>query len=108
MYSDELLTPWLSGLAERMPGLRLFDSHTHLGRNDPDGWRCAPDELTGALALAGARAAVFPLMEPEGYRAANDAVLAAAEASGGRLVPFCRVNPAVEPVRELERCLAAG
>jgi hypothetical protein len=47
-------------------------------------------------------------MEPGGYGAANDAVLAAAAGSEGRLVPFCRVDPGAEPVRELERCLAAG
>jgi predicted TIM-barrel fold metal-dependent hydrolase len=108
VYSDELLLPWFRGLAERLPGVRVFDSHTHLGSNDPEGWRCAPDELVEALELVGGRAAVFPLMEPEGYRAANDAVLAAAEASDGRLFPFCRVDPGIEPVRELERCLAAG
>jgi uncharacterized protein len=108
VYADELLLPWLRDLMGRLPGVRLFDAHTHLGVNDPEGWRCVPDELVGALVLVDGRAAVFPLMEPEGYRAANDAVLAAAEASEGRLVPFCRVNPAVEPVRELERCLAAG
>lgn len=108
LYSDELLLPCFQSLVERLPGVRLFDSHTHLGANDPEGWRCAPDELVQAVELVEGSAAVFPLMEPDGYRAANDAVLAAAEASGGRLVPFCRVNPGLEPVRELERCLAAG
>jgi hypothetical protein len=108
VYADELLLPWLRRLTEQLPGVRLFDSHTHLGGNDPEGWRCSPDELLGALALVEGRAAVFPLMEPGGYRAANDAVLAVAEASGGRLVPFCRVNPGAKPMDELERCLAAG
>ena len=108
MYTDELLLPWYRSLVERLPGVRLLDAHTHLGGNDPDGWRCSPAELTGALTLAGARAVVFPLMEPVGYREANDAVLAAAAASDGRLVPFCRVNPHIGPVRELKRCLAAG
>lgn len=108
MYSDELLLPWFRGLVERLPGVRVFDSHTHLGSNDPEGWQCAPDELIEALELVEGRAAVFPLMEPDGYRAANDAVLAATEASDARLVPFCRVNPGMDPVRELERCLAAG
>ncbi len=88
--------------------MRLFDAHTHLGADDPDGSRCSPAELTDALALVGGRAAVFPLMERAGYREANDATLAAAEASQGRLVPFCRVDPHADPVGELERCLAAG
>jgi uncharacterized protein len=108
VYADELLLPWLRSLVERLPGMRLFDAHTHLGGDDPDGWRCRSDELTDALALVEGRAAVFPLMERTGYREANDAVLAAAEASEGRLVPFCRVDPRVDPVGELERCLAAG
>lgn len=108
MYSDELLLPWFHNLVAELPGVRLFDAHTHLGGDDPDGWRCRPDELTEALALVGGRAAVFPLMERAGYREANDAVLASAEASEGQLVPFCRVDPHADPVGELERCLAAG
>jgi predicted TIM-barrel fold metal-dependent hydrolase len=108
MYADELLLPWLRSLLERLPGVRLLDAHTHIGGDDPDGWRCSPAELTGALALAGARAVVFPLMDRAGYREANDAVQAAAAASDGRLVPFCRVDPHTDPIRELERCLAAG
>jgi hypothetical protein len=108
VYADELLLPWLRGLLERLPGLRLFDAHTHLGGNDPEGWRCSPAEVSDALALVDGRGVVFPLMERAGYRAANDAVLAAADASGGRLVPFCRVDPGADAVGELERCLAAG
>ena len=108
VYADELLLPWFRSLVELLPGLRLFDAHTHLGGNDPEGWRCFPDELIDALALVGGRGVVFPLMEPGGYGAANDATLVAAEVSAGRLVPFCRVNPGVGPVEELERCLAAG
>jgi uncharacterized protein len=108
MYADELLLPWFGRLAGRLPGVRLADAHTHLGGNDQDGWRCTPAQLVSALELAGGQAVVFPLMEPAGYRAANDTVLAAASASRGRLFPFCRVNPHASPVRELERCLAAG
>jgi len=108
VYADELLLPWFRGLVEGLPGVRLFDAHTHLGSNDPDGWRCSPGELTDALALVGGHAVVFPLMERAGYREANDAVLAAAETSEGRLVPFSRVDPHADPAGELERCLAAG
>ena len=44
MYSDELLLPLFRRLAARLPGLRLFDAHTHLGDHDPDGFRLAlPD-----------------------------------------------------------------
>lgn len=90
MYSDELLLPWFHRLAGRVPGLRLFDAHTHLGDHDPDGSRLALPDLLDALRLADAQAVTFPLMEPGGYREANTAVIAAAAGSEGRLVAFCR------------------
>ncbi len=108
MYSDELLLPLYRRLAGRLPGLRLFDAHTHLGDHDPDGSHLALPDLLDALRLADAQAVTFPLMEPGGYRQANTAVIAAAAASEGRLVPFCRIDPRQDPVAELERCCAAG
>ena len=108
MHSDELTLPWLARLREELPGLALFDVHTHIGTSDPDGFSCEPEELLDALAVADARAVVFPMHEPQGYPPANDAVLATAAASGGRLVAFCRLDPADEPLREAERCIGAG
>jgi len=55
VYADELLLPWLESLFERLPGAQLFDGHTHLGANDPEGWTCLSEELIDALALVGAR-----------------------------------------------------
>lgn len=86
----------------------LIDIHTHVGANDPDGFRCAPGELIAALELAGARSVVFAMHEPDGYGPANDAVLAAAEASEGRLFAFCRVDPNAGALTEARRCLDAG
>jgi len=106
--SDELLRPWYDRLVEDLPGLRLFDAHTHIGADDPDGFRSAAPDLVASLATVGARGVVFPMQEPGGYPAANDRVLEASAASEGRLVPFCRLDPAHDPVAELERCLAAG
>ena len=108
MVSDLQLIPWLEALREEVPALELFDVHTHIGSNDPDEFRCSPEELAGALEAAGARAAVFPMHEPGGYAPGNDAVLAAAAASGGRLTPFCRLDPDDEPLAEARRCLDAG
>lgn len=108
MRADADFLPWLDAIRGAVPGLALFDVHTHVGQNDPDGFSCTPAELEEALALAGARAAVFPMQEPAGYRAANDFVLEAAAGSGGTLVPFCRVDPATDPVAEATRCLDAG
>ncbi len=108
MHDDDFIHPWLAEIKGRVPGLELFDAHTHIGQNDPDGFKCAPGELTGVLEAADARAAVFPMHEPDGYPAANDAAVAAAAGSDGRLVAFCRLDPRAQPLAEAERALAAG
>jgi uncharacterized protein len=108
VYDDEALSPWFEALLETVPGLLLFDAHTHTGADDPDGFRCSIEELTSALELAGARAVVFTMLEPGGYLFANDRVLAEADASDGRLVAFCRLDPRADPLPEAERCLARG
>ena len=108
MYADDYLRPWHDAAVALIPGLELFDAHTHTGENDPDGIRCTADELLEGLELAGARAVVFTTQEPDGYSAANDRVIDEAERSGGRLVPFCRLDPADDPLREAERALARG
>jgi len=93
----------------QVPGAELFDAHTHLGQNDPDGMSQTPEELLATLDAAQARGAfVFPMHEPDGYPAANDAVLESARRSSGMLIPFCRVNPHDGAVAEAERCLDAG
>ena len=103
------LRPWNQVVQDQVPGLELFDAHTHIGRNDPDGMSQQPEELLAGLQRAKARGAfVFPMHEPDGYRAANDEVLEAARASDGLLVPFCRVNPYIDPVQEAERALDKG
>jgi hypothetical protein len=108
LVSDEHTLPWLACIREEVPGLELFDVHTHIGSNDPDGYRSSTQELVSALELARASAAVFPMHEPEGYGPANDMVLAEAAASDGVLTAFCRLDPEDGPLAEVERCLAAG
>ncbi len=103
------LVPWYQVVVDQIPGLELFDAHTHLGQNDPDGMRQRPEELLAGIAAVNARGAfVFAMHEPDGYSTANDQVLAAARESDARLVPFCRVNPHEDALAEAERCLAAG
>ncbi len=103
------LEPWTEVVLGQVPDMALFDAHTHLGENDPDGMRQDAGELLETLDHAHAQGAfVFPFHEPDGYRAANDAVIDAGRASDGRLVPFCRVNPHDDPVPEAKRALAAG
>ena len=106
--ADELLEPWFEQLRRDLGPLDLLDAHTHVGANDPDGFKQAPDELDARLAAANARGVVFPMHEPEGYRAANDWVLATAAASGGRMTAFCRVDPADDARGEALRALDAG
>ncbi len=107
------VSPWLEAIRLQTPGLELFDAHTHLGENDPDGMRQSPEELSEGLRSAGARGCfVFPMHEPDGYPPANDFVIEAATNanadSDAGWVPFCRVDPSREPIQEAERCLAKG
>jgi hypothetical protein len=90
----------------------VVDAHTHLG-SDEDGQSLDLGELIGCLdqVSGAARACVFPLHDPErrpAYRTPNDRVLRWARESGGRLFPYCRLDPAEDPVGEAERCLALG
>jgi uncharacterized protein len=100
---------WVEALRGEAGPFELFDTHTHFGRNDPDGYRQEPAELLATMQAAEARAVFFPMHEPDGYREANDEALVAAAESGGRLVPFCRVNPH-DPgaLAEATRCLDTG
>jgi predicted TIM-barrel fold metal-dependent hydrolase len=109
MNLGDVLQPWTRVALEQVPGVEVFDAHTHIGQDDPDGMHQSREELIAGLELAGAGGAfVFPMHEPDGYAPANDAVLEAALGSNGLLVPFCRVNPNLDAVKEAERCLGAG
>jgi hypothetical protein len=108
----EALAPFLADAASMRPaGAEVIDAHTHLGL-DEDGRSLNLEQLLGELDDAQARrACVFPLHDPErkpSYSLPNDRVLAWAGESDGRLAPFCRLDPAEDPLKEGERCLAAG
>jgi predicted TIM-barrel fold metal-dependent hydrolase len=107
--ADHLIAPWLDRLRDDLgEHLDLFDAHTHIGFNDPDGFHQTAEELLARLEAAGARAVVFPMHEPDGYTEANDAVIEAAVHSHGRLIAFCRVDPHLEAVAEATRAMDAG
>lgn len=112
MEVDALISPWLDAIRAQVPGLELFDAHTHLGEHDPDGMRQSPPELIAGLRAADAIGCfVFPMHEPDGYRPANDMVLEVArdaQAEGVNLIPFCRVKPGDDALEEAERALARG
>jgi predicted TIM-barrel fold metal-dependent hydrolase len=105
---DATMRPWLERIVQDTGHLDLYDAHTHIGANDPDGYKQTPGELVAALAVAGARGVVFPMHEPDGYAGANDAVLAAVAAQPDRLVAFCRVSPHDDALAEARRALDAG
>ncbi len=105
-----VIRPWADLMREQVPGVELFDAHTHLGQNDPDGMKQTPGELESVLSTAQARGAfVFPMHEPEGYPPANDMVIDAAAQTNGLLTPFCRVSPNNgDAAAEAQRALDAG
>ncbi|HET8949201.1 MAG TPA: hypothetical protein VFN44_01785 [Solirubrobacteraceae bacterium] len=105
---DALLRPYFDRLAAEVGGLELYDAHTHIGANDPDGFSQTPAQLLHSLGAAGARGVVFPMHEPDGYRAANDFVIEAAAGSDGVVVPYCRVDPRADALAEATRALDAG
>ena len=111
VYSDAL-APFLAEVQRLRPAdVEVIDAHTHLGL-DEDGRSLTLAQLLSLLDAAGARrACVFPLHDPErqpAYRLPNDRVLGWARESEERLLPFCRLDPAEDPLAESERCLAAG
>ncbi len=108
-----MIAPWAAQARQAVPGVQLFDAHTHLGQNDPDGMKQTPAELLQVLAdaeaVGAAGAFTFAMHELDGYPPANDMVLEAAASAQGRLIPFCRVSPnSGTAPDEARRALAAG
>src|SRR3954451_17224691 len=97
---DAILRPWWDSVQAAHGPLELFDAHTHIGGNDPDGMRQTPAELIEVMERADARAVVFPMHEPDAYPGPNVVASAAAAESGGRLVSYCRLDPRVSPAAE--------
>jgi predicted TIM-barrel fold metal-dependent hydrolase len=106
--NESLLRAWLEPLLAGLPGVALFDAHTHIGSNDPDGARLTREQLIDILAPLDARGVVFAMHEPGSYREANDHILEEAARSDGRLVPFCRLDPNDGAVAEAARCVELG
>jgi uncharacterized protein len=110
--AQALLTAYDEELRRLLPeGAELFDAHVHVGR-DIDGFVAPLDDLLTFLRrYEVSRAFAFCMDEPDrhpAFRAANDRTLEAAERSGGLLIPFARLDLAVEPLEEATRCLDRG
>jgi predicted TIM-barrel fold metal-dependent hydrolase len=108
MYSQNQLLPWARALHQHVDDLALYDAHVHLGIHDPAGLEVVEEEALSALEQVDSRALIFPLKEPSGYRAYNQHMLDLADEHPDRLRALCRLDPADDPLRELERCLDAG
>ncbi len=109
MDTEALSAHWLRATRALVPGLALFDAHTHIGANDPDGFSQSPQQLRETLLEAEAVGCfVFPMHEPEGYRAANDMVIELAAQADCGMVAFCRVAPGREAPAEARRALRRG
>jgi hypothetical protein len=110
---EEAYAPFASERERLTPaGAAVLDAHTHLGV-DEDGQSLSLERLLGLLDEVGpaTRACVFALHDPDrrpAYRLPNERIFGWAEESGGRLVPYCRLDPADDPVAEAKRCLARG
>ena len=50
---DAILRPYYDRIVEAAGELELFDAHTHVGANDPDGYRQAPAQLVGVEEVRG-------------------------------------------------------
>ena len=93
-------------------GAVVVDAHTHLGR-DEDGQSLDP---AGLIELPRSGRACHARLHVSAPRSRASAWLpdpqrprsAMGARSGGRLYPYCRLDPAEDPVGEAERCLALG
>ena len=87
---DAILRPWYESIEAAHGPFSLFDAHTHIGANDPDGFKQTPAELIDVMSRAGSRAVVFPMHEPDGYPGPNDVAIVGCgvvRRSVGRLLP---------------------
>jgi predicted TIM-barrel fold metal-dependent hydrolase len=108
VIDDSGLVPWFELLRAEVGELEALDAHTHIGSNDPDGYKCTRQQLVASLERIDARAFVFPMHEPSGYPEANEMVIAEAAATDGRLFPFCRLDPHGNAIAEAEHALERG
>lgn len=108
----DLVSLWHAASAQILPAdTEVWDSHTHVGENDPDGVVGTVPRLLQKLDEAGhAGAVLITSQEPGGYPPANDRILKEAANANGRLIPYLRVDPRLgaDAVTEAERALALG
>src|SRR3954452_1068141 len=110
-FDEPLVALHEAALVRAGTPLDFFDAHTHLGQNDPDGYKATAEEILAGLDRGGQRRAlIFPMQEPDGYEEANRVAVAAAAGSDGRLLALARVDPNLgdAAVEQAERWMGAG
>jgi len=110
--AQKLMAQWDDELRKELPeGADIFDAHTHLG-TDIDGMVGIYEDLERGMDKYGiSRCFMFCLDEPDrhpGFRAGNDRTLAFGERSLGRMIPFVRLDLAVDAIGEATRMLDRG
>ena len=68
MFDADAFRPWFDRLVEDLPGVSLYDAHTHVGQNDPDGFKQTPEELLEALAASTRRRSCSRCTSPTATR----------------------------------------
>ena len=100
---------WLAALRDHAPAFDLVDAHTHIGQNDPDGFKFTTEQLIAALEAPRTPAAWSSRCTSRtGIRRPTTRCSPRPPDSDGVLTPFCRLDPRADPLAEAERCLAAG
>ena len=110
---EEAIAPLAAEIAGFVPDCPIIDAHTHLGL-DEDGRSLTPEQLDRRArrgqrrmrAPAPSRSTTPSAGRPTGFPTTGCSRGRAQ--SGGRLIPFCRLDPAEDPVAEAERAIAAG
>jgi len=112
LNASQIFDAWHNAARALLPtDAEVWDGHSHIGANDPDGVIGRAEDLIGSLRAAGhRRAVVMTSRDAHGYRAANDRVVAEASASDGVLIPFLRIDPndGAGALHEVERSLGLG
>ncbi len=90
-----------------LAGMRIFDAHSHTGR-DVDGSSRSCEENLAALEPLDGRSVIFPFCVAGDYGPENARVIEESHRDPERLVPFARLDPRVTTAEDAGAALAAG
>jgi predicted TIM-barrel fold metal-dependent hydrolase len=90
-----------------LAGLRIFDAHSHTGR-DVDGSARTCEEHLAALEPLDGRSVIFPFCVDGDYRPENARVIEECRRHPDELVPFARLDPRLTTAADVAAAIAAG